>query len=123
MTERSFGLFEPDSLLPAQFYRTFGRRLKARGELRLMVAVLEDAVECYRKYAAAQDEEGRRLFQEAAAWVQSRDRRYLFSFENICELLGIDPDCLRAGLQRRWVRRCDPPDAAADSPERVAAAG
>ncbi len=36
MTDRSFGLFEPDALLPAQFYAAFRGGSAVRGEKRLM---------------------------------------------------------------------------------------
>jgi len=55
MTDRSFGLFEPDALLPAQFYAAFRGGSGVRGEKRLMLAVLEDALDCFQKYAAARD--------------------------------------------------------------------
>jgi len=55
MTDRSFGLFEPDALLPAQFYAAFRGGSSVRGEKRLMLAVLEDALDCFQKYAVARD--------------------------------------------------------------------
>ena len=58
MTDRSFGLFEPDALLPAQFYSAFRGGSGVRGEKRLMLAVLEDALDCFQKYASARDGHG-----------------------------------------------------------------
>ena len=99
MTDRSFGLFEPDALLPAQFYAAFRGGTAVRGEKRLMLAVLEDALDCYQKYAFAKDGHGRQLFDEANEWITSGNRVWFFSFENICETLAINPEYLRRGLE------------------------
>ncbi len=103
MTDRSFGLFEPDALLPAQFYAAFRGGSSVRGEKRLMLAVLEDALDCFQKYAAARDGHGQQLFGEATTWINSEDRGWFFSYENICETLEINPEYLRRGLEQ-WRR-------------------
>jgi hypothetical protein len=100
MTDRSFGLFEPDALLPAQFYAAFRGGSAVRGEKRLMLAVLQDALDCYQKYAFAKDGHGRQLFDDASEWISSEDRDWYFSFENICETLEINPAYLRRGVQQ-----------------------
>ncbi|HLK11614.1 MAG TPA: hypothetical protein VKW76_09550 [Candidatus Binatia bacterium] len=102
--ERLADLFQPDVLVPAQFFDRIRRRSEHEGERRLMVAVLEDAIDVYRKRCTAHDRRGRELFEEAEAWIESTDRRWLFSFENICDVLGIDADYLRRGL-REWKAR------------------
>ncbi|MFN8642963.1 MAG: hypothetical protein U0802_15400 [Candidatus Binatia bacterium] len=99
MTDRSFGLFEPDALLPAQFYAAFRGGSGVRGEKRLMLAVLEDALDCFQKDAVARDGHGQQLFDEAHQWIVSNDRGWFFSYENICETLEINPEYLRRGLQ------------------------
>lgn len=103
MTDRSFGLFEPDALLPAQFYAAFRGGSGVRGEKRLMLAVLEDALDCYQKYASSREGQGQQLFDEALAWISSPDRGWFFSYENICETLEINPEYLRQGLES-WRR-------------------
>jgi hypothetical protein len=113
MTDRSFGLFEPDALLPAQFYAAFRGGSAVRGEKRLMLAVLQDALDCYQKYALAKDGHGRQLFADADEWISCEDRQWYFSFENICETLEINPAYLRRGVQqwRRQAVRLDCPPA------------
>jgi hypothetical protein len=98
MTDRSFGLFEPDALLPAQFYAAFRGGSAVRGEKRLMLAVLQDALDCYQKYAFAKDVHGHQLFADADSWISGDDRNWYFSFQNICETLDINPDYLRRGV-------------------------
>jgi hypothetical protein len=94
------GLFEPDVLLPAQFFSAFRRMGGLDRERLLMLAVLEDAVDCFQKYALSKDQRGRQLFSEAKEWVDSGDKVWLFSFENICDTLEIDPSYVRRGLIR-----------------------
>lgn len=68
------------------------------GEERLMLAVLEDAVEHFQKYFLARNPRGKQLFQEAENWFFDKDGEALFSFESICETLGLNSDHLRKGL-------------------------
>jgi hypothetical protein len=101
MNDRSFGLFEPDALLPAQFYAAFRGGSGVSGEKRLMLAVLQDALDCYQKYAFAKDGPGQQMFADADEWINDEDRGWYFSFENICEILDINPAYLRQGV-KRW---------------------
>jgi len=96
--ERLGGLFQPDTLLPSQFFDRIRRRTEHEGERRLMIAVLEDAVAVYRKQAGARDARNQQLFREAEEWIEDPDRTWLFSFQNICDVLGLDADYLRRGL-------------------------
>lgn len=99
--DRLTGLFEPDVLLPAQYFSAFRRAGGLERERLLMLAVLEDAVDCYQKFAHARDPRGRQMFLEAEEWVGSTDRSWLFSFENICDTLEINAEYVRRGL-REW---------------------
>ena len=102
--ERLAGLFQPDTLLPSQFFDRIRRRSEHDGERRLMIAVLEDAVDVYRKQMGAREARGQQLFCEAEQWIEDPDRTWLFSFQNICDVLGLDPDYLRRGLHA-WKER------------------
>ncbi len=101
MNDRSFGLFEPDALLPAQFYAAFRGGSGVSGEKRLMLAVLQDALDCFQKYAFAKDSAGQQMFADADQWIEDEDRSWYFSFENICGILEINPQYLRLGV-KRW---------------------
>ncbi len=68
-------------------------------EQKLMLAVLEDAVSCFQKYFAARDRIGTSLFREAEEWFLLQGKsNWLFSFDNICETLDLNPGCIREGL-------------------------
>jgi len=68
------------------------------GEERLMLAVLQDAVECFKTYAFSTRPREKRLFQEAEEWIVEKNGDWLFSFETICETLQLHADYLRQGL-------------------------
>jgi hypothetical protein len=68
------------------------------GEERLMLAVLENAVEYFQKYVLARNPGGKQRIQEAEEWFLEKDGEALYSFENICETLGLHPDTIRKGL-------------------------
>ena len=97
MDERYPGLFMPDTLLPSQYFDRFRRRSQLDGERRLMLAVLEDAVDMYRKHCAA-DGRNRQLFLDAEAWIDDDDRTWVFSFLNLCDVLDLNGEYLRRGL-------------------------
>ncbi len=69
-------------------------------ERRLVLAILEEAVRSYQHYAFATNRRGRRLFGETCEWFDSHDNTWIFSFENICYALDLDPDHIREGLAR-----------------------
>jgi len=97
-------LIEPEILLPSQLFDRFGGRSILEGERRLMLAVLEDAVSCFQKYAGATRPRSRRLFQEAEDWFFDEDGNWIFSFDSVCTVLGIHPEYFRNNL-RRWKER------------------
>jgi hypothetical protein len=68
------------------------------GEERLMLAVLESAVEDFQKYIFARSTAGKKLFQQAEEWFLDTDSEEPFSFRGICETLGLHPDHIRKGL-------------------------
>ena len=94
-------IIEPDVFLPSQFYGTAGLSRQLDGEKRLMIAILKDAVECLDKYRGARSSSGRSHYQNALEWVQDKSTDWLFSFTNICDFLGFDPDYLREVLLKR----------------------
>jgi hypothetical protein len=72
-------------------------RAPLEGEKRLMLAVLERAVDDLRTYANVPTGRGRWLLGEVAAWFDSSETGP-FDFEGICQATGLDPDFIRKGL-------------------------
>lgn len=92
--------FEPDILCGNQFLKVFRQRSYSEREEKLMFAVLTDAIECFQKYSDGKSRRSRKLFRDAEAWIACRDSCWPFSFENICEVLNINPNYLRMGLMQ-----------------------
>jgi hypothetical protein len=89
------GLFDPTEI--GAFERLHTREV-LQGEGALMLAILENAVEYFQKYLFAQNDIGRKLFQEAEEWFLQKNADLFFSFESICETLELHPDYIREGL-------------------------
>ena len=68
------------------------------GEEGLMLAVLENAIECFQRNIFAHKRKRKRLYQEAEEWILEKDSDWCFSFELICETLDLHPDYIRQGL-------------------------
>jgi hypothetical protein len=78
-----------------------GRSFPLNGEQRLLLAVLEEAIGTFQRYAIASDRRGHALFADVAAWFASEDTQWMFSFVSICDAVGLDVAYVRSGL-RRW---------------------
>ena len=87
---------DPEGLVPAQWEDRL--RPPASPELRLMAAVLIDAIRDYRNGARARSGRSRQLARLAARWMASRERSWPYSFESICAVFDIDADGLRHKL-------------------------
>lgn len=96
-------VIEPENVLPAQFFNR-GVSTDLQPEKRLMLAVLEDAVACFQKYALSTKPAERQWFAEAAAWLTANDRQWPYSFVNICDVLDLDAGRLYNGLLQ-WKQR------------------
>ena len=91
-------LFHNDPMTSTDYFDSLKRTLPIESEKRLMLAVLQDAVECYQKYLVARRGKDKNLFSEAEAWILEQDNRSAFSFDNVCDSLGLAPNYVRAGL-------------------------
>jgi len=101
---RNLNRTRSDQPLPDDFFRKLRRQIERPGEVRLALAVFEDAVDCLNgneepwKYPP-------RLFRwEAEQWIESRDHESLFSFERVCSILHVEAQTIRAQI-RRWRAR------------------
>jgi hypothetical protein len=87
--ESDTDLFEPLPLARAPWP---GRAAEA--ERRLLVAVLADAIACYQA-PRRRGRDARRIWTDARDWLVSHERANVFSFENLCDALGLDADAIR----------------------------
>ena len=94
-------IFAPDPLSRIQYEKVHGVKQQQADQqaLRaLMLAVLEDGIACFQGYCVQPSRSNQRLFQEADEWIHS-DEDAVFSFNNVCETLGLHPEKLRKGLE------------------------
>lgn len=92
-------LFEPDTLASERYQSVFQSR-QISPEKRLILAILDDAVQSFLVGLKPRNGKERREFEEAQQWMTEPEANWPFSFESICNALGLDPDYLRGGLEK-----------------------
>ena len=90
-----------EHLLPVQFTELLQRPSGRTPELKLMAAVLEDAIRSFCQCAGSRGVRSQQLFRETAEWFESHDVSWPFAFENICDALALEADWIRR-LLTRW---------------------
>ena len=81
-------VYGPPKSLPAQF----------TGKRQLLEALLLDAIRTFHLLVHARKPGERQRFAEVEAWITSADTEYVFSFINVCTLLGLDAEAVRTQL-------------------------
>ena len=92
------------TLLPDQYTDLIRRNKLIEGEKKLMLAVLDDAIRCYLRNVNSNDSKRRQEFVEVKDWIGATSavgtwRANVFSFENLCAALGLEPRFLLARLR------------------------
>ncbi len=68
-------------------------------EKRLLMAVLLDAIEEFKAVTQSASVGNEARHRRLMAWFAARDVEWPFSFENVCEELHLNPDCVRSRLR------------------------
>jgi hypothetical protein len=92
--------FRADAMLPAQFFSARRGAAAVEPVMRLMSAILIDAVRCFQHNFVAPDRHQRLEFREAQSWIFDDQGTGPFSFEAVCDTLGIGPHRLRDWIVR-----------------------
>jgi hypothetical protein len=71
----------------------------ASGEKKLMLAILKDALKCYRRNVSGKSVHSQKIFHETEEWFHEEETSYLYSFLNICSWLGVDFKMIREKLK------------------------
>jgi hypothetical protein len=100
MEQKIFATIANDAGARESYFDTFRRSEYLEPEKALLLALLEDAIHCYRKFAAARNRSGRQQFREAEAWLMGGGDGWVFAYENVCALLGLDPEYVRRGVRQ-----------------------
>jgi len=88
----------PDTVSPAQFHELWCGTQERSAEFKLALAVLEQAVEDLQRHRGASAPEPQRLYVQARRWVASNDRRWPYSFANVCDMLNMSCGRMRTKL-------------------------
>ena len=89
---------EPDVLCVDEYLHVYQGRPAETPERRLVAAILRDAIDCYVRDCFTKDRHKKRSFREAVEWFFRDDDYGVFSLENVCGILGIDPGYVRRSL-------------------------
>ena len=98
-----------DALMPAQFYPARRGSASVEPIMRLMGGILADALRCFQRNFEARQRERKQEFREARFWLLHDRGDGPFSFEDVCDALGIDPRRLRS-LILSWEKSRRPGD-------------
>ncbi len=94
----------PLRLTEARFHPEYIDQIRRRhydeGEKKLMLAILQEALNDFVKYLPSKYADGQARFREVEEWFLDSDGEWLFSFSNIAETLGISASYLVNGLMR-----------------------
>lgn len=91
--------FTPYVLTPEQVAPTPPAERLDLPAVRLMIAILEEALATYQRCAAGGRDRGRAM-RDVERWLSSDDASWLFSFASICEVLGVRPAQVRDDIER-----------------------
>lgn len=100
MEERPLAMIGNDTGTQQRYFDTFRRSEHLEPEKTLLLAILEDAIHCYQKFATVRNRAGREQFREAEEWLMGGGDGWVFAFDNVCDLLGLDPEYVRRGLRQ-----------------------
>ena len=89
--------WEPLAFLPCQMTDRSGQG--NRPELRLVAAVLADALQCVFQNVSAASGPPRRDFLDACHWLWDDSDDWPFAFINVCHLLGLDGAAVRRAVR------------------------
>ncbi|MFZ2061595.1 MAG: hypothetical protein WAU82_11335 [Candidatus Binatus sp.] len=98
-----------DAVMPAQFYPARRGSASVEPIMRLMGGILADAVRTFQRNFEAKSPGRRQEFREARFWIFHDKADGPFSFEDVCDALGIDPRRLRS-LILTWEKNKRPGD-------------
>src|SRR5262247_3449384 len=80
--EKIASLFQPDTLVAAQYFDNMRKNTLFEPEKRLTWAILEDAIHTFQDNVSSPHRRGKRLLMETEEWITQTGRDWVFSFEN-----------------------------------------
>jgi hypothetical protein len=89
-----------DAKIDSEYVEQVCRRQYDEGEKKLMLAVLQEALNNFVQYLPAKNAEGKEQFKQIEQWFSEPESEWLFSFNNIADTLGISSSYFLGGLMR-----------------------
>ena len=109
MDERIGSLFSPTRFGRCNILKPCAEKLSSEPEKRLMLAILEDAINCFQDNLLAQDVRNSRLFHEAEEWIVEADSDGVFPLRVSMRFWGLVLGTYARGLlrwkEKRLIRR------------------
>ncbi len=106
-TRSTLSVWDFDIILPVQHYGLIQRGSRCSPHIRLMFAILENALHDIQHYCRATGLRGRRLFGEALEWCTEEDGGTV-SFVFVCDVLDMDAAYSRKGLSAWLAAHTEP---------------
>jgi len=94
----------PEGALPRSLFRRLRSKVTHSGELRLALAVFQDAIHSLERNRGTKEFTPLLIRWEAEQWIASRSRDSLFAFENVCTYLELSSGRIREEIHR-WRQR------------------
>ncbi len=114
---------QPDALCCDEYLHVYQARPVETPERRLLAAILRDAIDCYLRDCCTENRHKKSSFREAEEWFFSTDDYDVFSVENICSVLSINPGYVRRSLLSYQQKHRIPADSQAEKAREESAAG
>jgi hypothetical protein len=111
---------QPDVVCVGEYLHVYQGRPAETPERRLIAAILRDAVDCYLRDCFTKNRHRKRSFREAEEWFFKSDGYGVFSLENVCGVLNIDPGYIRRSLKEYEKQNSPEADSRAVSELRLA---
>lgn len=111
---------QPDVLCVDEYLHVYQGRPAETPERRLVAAILRDAIDCYLRDCFTKNRHKKRSFREAEEWFFKADDYGVFSLDNICGILNIDPGYIRRSLLEHEQQNSANADARASAELRLA---
>lgn len=96
-------LYQPDTLIAFEYFSHVRKKKSLEPEKRLMLAVLRDAIYCFKRAVVKGRLRAKSEFCEAEEWFWEDGENWPFSYKNICNEIGLDPSGIRNKL-KQWKR-------------------
>jgi len=90
---------QPDVVCVHEYLQVYQAKAADTPEKRLVLAILRDAIDCYIHDCFTTDRRRLRTFREAEEWFFKGEEDGVFSLNNVCSILHLDPGYIRRSLR------------------------